>query len=224
MESVNDWRISKHIYEDFCKYGDQKSLEDFVESNNAKLKIITTGWIDSSSRQVLDFVFNYYNEHLPVNADVWIKVHQSITRDIMHKDIIQRLYSFVKDNITQMLYDYDEVNAANYPIKVVGFISEKTSLIPVFKIEVPMLGLKAILCFANGNWKLSIESEKPIMNTFKGLFDYNRALPSEHTPGFNKEIEFTKLVDNKNGFTCLINSEYNLYTALYIIKRQCQMK
>jgi len=224
MESVNDWRISKQIYEDFCKFGGQESLENFIKSSNVNLKIISVGWIDSSSRQVLDFIFNYYNEHLPVNADAWMKVHESITRNIMHKDIVQRMYSFVKNDISKMLFDNDEAMVASFPIRVVGTVLEKGMIIPVYQIEVPMLGLELILGFVNDSWKLSIMSEKPIMNAFKGLFDYNRKLPSEHVQGFDKNVEFTKLVENKNRFTCLIHSEYNLYTALYIIKRQCQMK
>ena len=224
MQNLNDWRVSKQIYEDFCKYGDQLALERFAKSSNAKLSVISTGWIDSSSRQVLDFIMNYYNEHLPVNAEVWMKVHQSITRNIMQKDIVQRINDFVTKNISHMLFDYDEIAAARNPVKVVGTISAKETIIPVYQIEVPSIGLKMVLCFNFDHWKLSVKSEKPITNAFKGLFDYTRALPKEHIPGFDKSVETTKLIDDRNSFTCIINSEYNLYTALYIIKRQCQMK
>ena len=130
--------------------------------------------------------------------------------------------TFITQKIVPMLFYNDSEKMAKYPPKIKSYYIEDRVKFPVYEIYVPNDSLRIIMCHNFKFWKVSISCRAKLVNTFRGLFDMYSKPSTDHYEGFDQDYEYNRLVDNHSAFTFETNDNYNLYTILYIIKRQCE--
>ena len=208
------YRISRSRFEDLKKYVDIND-PDLVFSK-INYSIIDDYEEDASSPELIELISNYYDEHLPINITSWVRVNRP-RPTLLYREGLAKQCVFVRDVLNEMLYEGEEESSIIEP-QCVSFHTSKSVKLPVFMIEVKKLGLKLILRNNFYDWKMSVISKKPINDDFKGLFDSSKV--ATFCEGFPEKYIFGTILQNNKKFTIEVDNDYELYTVVYLIKRQ----
>lgn len=165
---------------------------------------------------------DYYSKHLPIDVTTWIRVNQPDDNLIYKKGQGDQV-CFLRDKIMRNMfyellnkkYDYKEYEA--FQPKVIGTHYSKSVLLPVMEIDLPTYKFKMIFRDNFYNWNISIESEQEVIFDHKGLIN-DEAYHYCYCEGFPKDKIYGKYQESKNRFTICIDSDYQLYVFLFLLK------
>jgi hypothetical protein len=113
----------------------------------------------------------------------------------------------------------------NSDIYVISTHTSKSIKLPVYCIEID--GLKIILRNNFFNWKISVISDKEIIEDFSGLFHMDPPIDPDYTgdplhhvyfEGFPKDLIFGYYNNSdKNKWSAEIHDDYRLYVTIFLI-------
>lgn len=185
---------------------------------------------NKSVEELINICRSYYREHLPIDVTTWIRVNKPDEK-LLYKKGCGRQVCFIRDTICRNLLFYEEYPEAKedrlndetyrkseeFQPKVISTHCSKSVTLPVMEIDLKSVSVKLVFRDNFYNWNVTVESEKDIDCDFKGTFtdgNYNycfcEGFPSERIHGMYK--------DNHKKFTCCINSDYELFTFMWLLR------
>lgn len=192
------------IMEDMKKYVADFNPRDYEETSNRTDYFVT------------EFLREYYDNHLPVDVTAWMRVNEPRKELIFAKGLSEQV-CLVRDMLCSLLHPSYEEWYSNPPMVISTHCSKSVKL-PVFQIKLEKYGIEIILRYNFYDWKVSVNSEKPLDFDFMGLFDENKEILSVYCEGFPLDKVYGSYKKNKSKFTIKISSHYNLYTFFYLLK------
>ena len=104
---------------------------------------------------------------------------------------------------------------------VIGTHRSKSIELPVVEYSRPDLGLRLVVRGNFHDYKLSVESERPIEADFTGLFDVDDSdyLSPTLFEGFPKDRIYGPYAKNHRKFSADIGTDHTLYTTVFLIMR-----
>lgn len=119
------------------------------------------------------------------------------------------------------LADFQEVETV--PLRVVGGRIHYGVPIPICSLKLEGMEIRMAGESFDG-WQVSIRSKLRIPDCFYRLFDRNAKLASEDCPGFSHDWIFGSYANDQCRFTVKLDSDYELYTFLYIMSEVMQLR
>ena len=193
----------------------QKYVKGFKKSNYE-----STG--DKTDEEVIYYLKNYYDNHIPVDITAWIRVNKPDKNLIFASSLLNQV-SFVRDKLCKVLnpdYKYWDKN----PPLVISHHHSKSVELPVYQINLKEYGVELILRNNFYDWKVSINSTSPLNFDCMGLFDTTKEIPHIFCEGFPKGKVFECYDKNHSQFTLEIVSDYDLYTYAFLLRKYLETK
>ena len=123
---------------------------------------------------------------------------------------------FVRDILPRLFFKTFE-EAEKNPWLVISEHTSKSIELPVYYLKLDDV---AIIMRENFyNWKVSVISANDLSIDSAGLFDSSEKIHSVYCEGFDPKWVFDCYDNNKKEFTVELNSDYNLYTFLFLLNR-----
>lgn len=108
-----------------------------------------------------------------VDLQLWFNTQRESTPDEMfYKEASASQIIFVRDEIRSLFLQNIPYNERPNAM-VVGWHRSKSVTLPVYRLENPKLGVRIYLRDNFYNWKLSVDSIRPVRADFTGLFKMN---------------------------------------------------
>lgn len=202
-------KVNYAILEDMRKY-----IKDFRDDDYEQGE-----YTDNS---VIRHLRDYYEANLPVDVTAWIRVNEP-DENLIYAKGCGRQVVFVRDEINELLRSSYEEWKENEPM-VISTHRSKSVKLPVFQFTLEKYGVEIILRDNFYDWKVSINSEKPLELDFMGLFDPTKVIPDVYCEGFPKDKVYGCYAQNHSQFTCEIESNYDLYTFFFLLKNYLGIK
>lgn len=104
---------------------------------------------------------------------------------------------------------------------VVGTHRSKSIELPVYQIDLPQLGVVAMLRGNFYNWKVSIRAEADVALNPDGLFDPadERSIRGVYCGGFAASWVFGPYAKDRRRFTLEASNEHQVYTLFHLLAR-----
>ena len=203
-------RVHYSVLEDMQKY-----IEGFKPDNYESCT-------DSTDPCVIAFLRDYYEKHLPVDVTAWIRVNEP-SKNLIYAKGLDDQVSFVRDVLCEMLMPtYEDFN--DNPPMVISTHYSKSVKLPVFQINLEKYGIELVLRYNFYNWKISVKSDKPLDFDFMGIFDPKEKWSGVYCEGFPKDKIYGSYEQNHSQFTIEIETRYNLYTFVFLLKNYLDIK
>ncbi|MBR3281214.1 MAG: hypothetical protein IKI57_05215 [Clostridia bacterium] len=168
--------------------------------------------------EVIDFLRDYYDRHLPVDAKAWVRINDDIGK-VPQGESIGEQATFI-DHICWMMTTSQVTR--NTPM-VIALYQSSSGKKPIYQFEIKAVGIKVIIK-ADDSWLISIDSPKPLDYDFMELFDpYYKECPLT-IHDIPKEYAYDSFAENKSKFTIEINTQYNVYTFFYLLKHYLNIR
>ncbi len=197
-------RVHTAVMEDMKKYVKDLDLRQYEE------------WRFETDPEVIDFLRNYYDEHLPVDITAWARVNKP-SQNLKFGNRQKEQIVFVRDTIGPLLHtDYYEY--LDEPPMVINTIKSKEVVLPIYLVSSQKYGIELVLQNNFFGWKVSVASVKPLEFDTMDLFDTKRIVPSILCQGFPKDRIYGSYDQDKMHFTVEISDQFNLYTFVYILR------
>jgi len=141
-----------------------------------------------------------------------------INDEMIYKKSFENQVLFVRDTIYNLL---------NKNIKCIDVISEHTSKsikLPVYKI---LLNDKTEIIMRNNfyDWKFSIKTKNELNIPASLISDgYDEKISNGYCEGFDNSWVYDCYLNNKSNFTVELNDNYNVYTFLFLIQQQLNLR
>jgi len=148
-----------------------------------------------------------------------------INDEMIYKKSFENQVLFVRDTIYNLL---------NKNIKCIDVISEHTSIpfagitesikLPVYKI---LLNDKTEIIMRNNfyDWKFSIKTKNELNIPASLISDgYDEKISNCYCEGFDNSWVYDCYLNNKSNFTVELNDNYNVYTFLFLIQQQLNLR
>lgn len=141
-----------------------------------------------------------------------------INDEMIYKKSFENQVLFVRDTIYNLL---------NKNIKCIDVISEHTSKsikLPVYKI---LLNDKTEIIMRNNfyDWKFSIKTKNELNIPASLISDgYDEKISNCYCEGFDNSWVYDCYLNNKSNFTVELNDNYNVYTFLFLIQQQLNLR
>jgi hypothetical protein len=148
----------------------------------------------------------------PILLKSWIAQNQPVD-DMRYKDAFNQQMRMFSDILSKIIFEDRDV--AEVSTTVIGEHKSKSILLPVVKIITP--DLRIIMRDNFHDWKVSVHLNKAINTDFTGLFDPSEKISSVYCQGFIDEWVYGPYINNHNKFTVGLNSDYDLYTFVYLV-------
>lgn len=163
------------------------------------------------------------------DLQTWFDAQRASTPDEMYyKDASGSQIMFVRDHVAALVFagiPYDELPK----VAVVGQHHSKSVALPVYRLVREDLGLRIYLRDNFYDWKMSVDSVRPINADFTGLFmtgpahdeKYSgRELASCYFEGFSEKLVFGFYgASDGRRWSASIGSRFSLWTTLYLLMR-----
>ena len=196
------------ILEDMKKYG-------LNPSNYLKTS-------DKTDPTVIDFLREYYNRNLPIDATAWMRVNKPSETLIYGKELGTQL-CFVRDTLTSIFYASWE-ECEKEPVMVISTHMSKSVTLPVYRLYINKYNIEIIIRCNFYNWIISINSEKPLDFDCMELFDANNVIPDYYCEGFPKDKCYGSYANSHTQFTIDITSKYDVYTFFFLLNNYLKNK
>lgn len=186
-------------------------------------------------------------EHLQPWYDKWLTDHKEtnliyVGRNARGEVTLPQVH-FVRERLAGLFWadvPYDRRAAAppredsKETAYVIGEHTSKSVRLPVYSLERPDLGLQVVLRDNYHDWNVSVISETPITTDLRGFeLDYNQRDRERYPNGFRAggswsycffqgfpdELRFGPYSENPRKFSICIDSDYEVYTFLWLILR-----
>ncbi|MCK9567652.1 hypothetical protein M0R72_01720 [Candidatus Pacearchaeota archaeon] len=180
------------------------------------------------------------HEHLQIWYDWWVKEHQAsnlIYAKGSDGPCLKQVH-FIRDNIARLFWagiSYYDIPRCPPPREdcretaiVISEHTSKSVRLPVYSFERKDIWLRLTLRYNFYNWKLSVESQSPILADFSGLFFTTPPVEPEYTgnelhpvyfEGFPEDRIFGYYENDHCKFSAEIGSHEKLWTAIFLIMR-----
>ena len=166
---------------------------------------------------VIAFVRNYYDKHLPVDVTAWTRINEPDANLIYAKGLGDQV-CFVRDTLYSLLTSSYEELRDNPPLVISTHYSKSVKL-PVYQINLKKYGIEIVLRYNFYNWIISIKSDKPLDFDYMGLFNPSEVIPEVYCEGIPKDKVYGCYEENHSQFTIDIDSKYDLYTFIFLLKK-----
>ena len=203
-------KAQKVFLEDMEKYIKDFNPEDYEESLETDTAVIL------QTRE-------YYDNHLPVGVAAWQRVNKPEDR-LIFKGAMYEQIEFVRDSICDRLVFSDVSWDEHDEPLVISHHYSKSVKLPVFKIEREDVGLVLIMRCNIYDWKITVESKKPIECDFMGIIDTEKPVNKFCCEGFPKDKIYGSYNQDHSKFTVEIDSWYNVYTFIFLLKNYLGIK
>lgn len=195
-------RVSRVVLEDMARYNKNFNIKLYEEMN-------------ISEEEVHKIFSDWYAKNLPVDVTTWVRVN-SPSEQMVYKEAFSNQIVFARDKLTRTFFkDFDD--RINNPVMIISTHTSKSIKLPVYEINVKHLGLRLILRDNFHDWKISIESEKPLNYDFMGIIKEDEEINPIYCEGFDESWVYGSFKNNKNKFTIEIYDNYMLYTFMYLL-------
>ena len=199
---------------DYSIFGDMKRNIPEIKPED----FIITSSFDETDELVFLFARNYYDRHMPVDLEAWMRVN--IPDDsLIYKGGYTRQISFIMGNLQPLLCA--TFGSRTVPPMVISCHSSKSVKLPVYQLlDYEKYGIEIILRNNFHDWKVSVKSDIPIeftSNVYKKLFTPYEDFPYYACEGFPKDKVYGSYEQNHNEFTVEIRNNYNLYTFMLLL-------
>ena len=203
-------RVHYAILEDMQKYVKVLDIKKYEETTN------------DTDDSVISYLRDYYDKNLPVDVDAWIRVNEP-NESLIYASGLGEQVCFVRDRLCGLLFpDYEKWE--NNPPLVISTHRSKSVKLPVFKINLEEYGIEMILRYNFYDWKVSINSDKPLEFDFMEVFNPKDVYSSCICEGFPKDKVYGSYEQNHSQFTIEIDSNYDLYTFVFLLKNYLGIK
>lgn len=176
---------------------------------------------ESTDPSVIAYVRTYYDKHLPVDVNAWMRVNKPEYL-IDEKDFVEQVI-FVRDTICNLLWPNYEEWKDNPPLVISTHCSKSVKL-PVYQINLEKYGIEMVLRYNFYDWKVSVKSDKPLNVYTMGLFNPTEKIPSNFCEGFPRKKIYGSYMQNQSQFTIQIASHYDLYTFIFLLSKHLGIK
>ncbi|MBP1308994.1 hypothetical protein JOD82_002014 [Paenibacillus sp. 1182] len=122
---------------------------------------------------------------------------------------------FVRDQLTSLIYG-SIIDGEPFRGVISDHVSKSVRL-PVYLFEVKELQLRLILRGNFYDWKLSVESDKPVICDFGDLIDGNKTWSHHYCEGFEHHWIYDSFHANNQQFTVELSDDFTLYTFIWLL-------
>lgn len=192
---------------------EMEDMKKYIEGFNPDDYEITIHQTDPS---VTEYARDYYDNHLPVDVTAWIRVHQP-DKYVFNSQYRAKQVFFVRDKLACLLRPDHKEWRDNPPMVISTYIVKLVRL-PVFQINLKRYGAEIVLRYNFRDWKVSVKSDKPLDFDHMELFDPTKEISGVHCEGFPKDKVYGCYEKNHCRFTVEIESHYDLYAFIVVIK------
>ena len=191
----------------------QKYIEDFNPNDYESC-------CEETDPSVIEYAKNYYDKHLPVDVNAWIRVNEP-DKNLIYAKGLSNQVRFVCDNLCYLLRSTYEEWCDNPP-QVISTHYSKSVKLPVFQINLEKYGIEIVLRNNFYDWKISVKSDKPLDFDYMGLFNPTKEIT--YCEGFPRDKVYGSYEQSHSQFTIEIDSHYNLYTFIFLLKNYLGIK
>ena len=200
-------------------YADLEDMKKYIEGFNPD-DYESCG--ENTDPSVIEFARDYYDKHLPVDVTAWIRVNEPDKNLIYAKGLGDQV-CFVRDILCPLLRSTYQEWIDNPPLVISTHYSKSVKL-PVFQINLEKYGIELVLRYNFYNWTISVKSDKPLNFDYMGLFNPTEKILSVYCEGFPKDKVYGSYEQNHSQFTIQIESRYDLYTFIFLLKNYLGIK
>lgn len=111
----------------------------------------------------------------------------------------------------------DWINAFTNAAHVVSTHRSKSIELPVYLLVHPTEGIEIIMRGNFYDWKVSVISDKPVIDNFYGLFDPTKQWDERFCEGFDPAWIFAPYAENQQQFTLEVGGDFTLFTFLWLL-------
>lgn len=178
--------------------------------------------VEATDPSVIEYARNYYDEHLPVDVTAWIRVNEA-EKSLIYAKGLEDQVCFVRDYLCPLLRSTYKECRDNQP-QVISTHYSKSVKLPVFQINLEKYGIEMVLRCNFYNWKISVKSDKPLDFDYMGLFNPIEEIPYYYCEGFPRDKVYGSYEQSHSQFTIEIDSRYNLYTFIFLLRNYLGIK
>lgn len=181
-------------------------------------------WWGPTDPSVIQYLREYYDEHLPVDVNAWFRVNEP-NKDLMYAECVTLQVRFIRDIICKLLRPNYEEFRDNLPQVIsVYYPKSKPVKLPVFQINLEKYGVELVLRYNVDNWKISIKSEDPLYLNHSGLFNPKEEFSYLDCEGLPEDKVYGSYDQSHSKFTIRVSSDYDLYTLMFLLKNDLGIK
>ena len=145
----------------------------------------------------------------------WCRVDDNWPRkEMFYKDAVEDQVLFVRDQLPKA-YAADQAEytraTSGEGTKVVGLHTSKSCVIPVYGIDIPSLGVRAVLSYNFHNWVVSVTLPRPVDLSIVGDLSTAKPVASCYASGFKDEWCFGVPTPTATKFTLFLGNKYEVY-------------
>ena len=200
--------VSIYIFEDM-----KRNVKDFnpdeYEPNDFQI----------NDPEVIDYLRDYYDDHLPIDAEAWVRVNDDKEKLSYGISIVENA-SLISSICWMLTTSY--INKIT-PM-VVAVYHPPFNKKPIYQFEVKEYGIKVTIKVDGHAWTISIDSQKPLDYDFMDLFDPTFKIYPITITDLPRKYTYGSFEENKSKFTIEINSQYKVYTFFYLLKHYLNIR
>jgi len=210
-------KVQRELLEDMQKYIKCLNPDDYESCSSES----------ETDPVVIEFMRNYYDKHLPVDAEAWLRVNK--IDDAFHDaNALEEQVKFVQRVLCGFFMPF-RMGYYYYKAQVIDYDYLNYQKIPVYQIAVKEWGIEIVLKKARNfsGWIVSVNSEKPLEIDCRNLFDPHEEYSADLTLDEDSDVFYVNLPEdkiygtyaqNKSQFTTRVRDNYKLYTLFFLIK------
>lgn len=203
-------RVHYAILEDMQKYIEGFTPDDYESCG------------DTTDPSVIEYVRDYYDRHLPVDATAWMRVNKP-DKNLIYAKGLNSQVCFVRDNLCPLFWPTYEEWCNNPPL-VISTHRSKSVKLPVFQINLEKYSIEMVLRYNFYDWTVSVKSDKPLDFDYMGLFNPTKEISYLYCEGFPRSKVYGSYEQSHSQFTIKINSYYDLYTFFFLLQNYLGIK
>ncbi|MFF2532351.1 hypothetical protein ACFVS2_25915 [Brevibacillus sp. NPDC058079] len=116
---------------------------------------------------------------------------------------------FIRDRLTYLFF--------GSIVNVIGTHVSKSVQLPVVQFDVASLGISFVIRGNFYDWKVSVESERPIECEFYDLFNKDATWSHHYCEGFPLDRIYNSILVDNRRFTIELSDEFAMHTFFWLI-------
>jgi hypothetical protein len=136
--------------------------------------------------------------------------------DALWRDAYHRQMSFVLHDLPRAWRSAPTVEVLD-TILAVGFHRAKGIDLPIYQIDLPTLGITAMLRGDLHRWTVAVKREHATPIDSAGLFDQERVAQPWESVGIDTGWRFGSYAANPARFTAIVTTDFQVYTLLHML-------
>lgn len=135
-------------------------------------------------------------------------------KDFFFYNAASKQIIFVRDRLIQPLYGTYAERDSNPPV-VISTHHSKSMTLPVYQFR--LAGVTITLRDNFHDWKISVQSDRPIVDNFGSLIKRGEDISSVYFEGFPKELCFPGFAPGAKEFSIELWDDYEVYTFCFLL-------